>query len=452
MQQKGVLFDLDGTLLDSVGVWDGIGAAYLQARGLIAPQNLDRRLCAMTTEQVAAYFRTLGARDSVEAIAHALREAPLAAYRQTVPARPGARALLQALAARGIPMGIVSSTNARCIRPALERLGLSGYFSFLLCADDFGSGKDRPDIFLEGAKRLGTAPAETLVFEDSLYAMRTAKKAGFSVAAVEESHAAPDRSQIAQAADLVLHELSDFPLSFLKTGPQSCCAVIVAAGASRRMGFSKIEASIGGLPVLVRTLMAFQKTRGITRMVVVCPPEKTAYFRAWLSGWGFGGQVAAVVPGGETRQQSVAAGVRAAGDADWLAIHDGARCLVTPWEIARVLTDARRYGAAALAVPVKDTVKLADHTGMVETTPPRERLWAVQTPQVFPREQFVALLPTARPADTDDCQLFERAGLPVHLCPGSYENLKLTTPDDLLSAQEILRKRKEQEDANRTRV
>ena len=146
----------------------------------------------------------------------------------------------------------------------------------------------------------------------------------------------------------------------------------------------------------------------------------------------------AVVPGGSTRQESVRNGVRALSpDCTLAAIHDGARPLVTPEVFARCIEAARSCGAATAAVPVKDTIKLADEAGRVLDTPDRSRLWAVQTPQIFDRERYLRAAEEAERRGlscTDDCQLFEAMGWEVQLVMGDYRNLKLTTPEDFLAA------------------
>lgn len=220
-----------------------------------------------------------------------------------------------------------------------------------------------------------------------------------------------------------------------------CCALILAAGASTRMGRPKQELPLCGIPALVYTLRAFEQTPCVQATVLVCPPGQQAHYCLLAQRYRCAEKLRAVVPGGETRQQSAAAGARAAGDCDFLAVHDGARVLVTPEEITRVVQDAQQYGAAALAVPVKDTVKVTNADGFVDHTPERSTLWAVQTPQVFAAQQYLSLLEAAEGDFTDDCQLFERAGQPVHLCQGSYTNLKLTTPDDIPAAEVILKAR-----------
>lgn len=229
---------------------------------------------------------------------------------------------------------------------------------------------------------------------------------------------------------------------------QFCCAVIAAAGNSTRMGLDcpKQFLPLLGVPVIVRTLAAFDRAQTVSAAVVVCRPEDTARMRGLLREWKIR-KVCAVVAGGESRQESVAAGLGAVPPkTDYVAVHDGARALIRPEEIDACVRDCFETGASALAVPVKDTIKVADARRRVLSTPDRSALWAVQTPQVFERAVYLRALEEAkrRGGDyTDDCQLAERIGVPVHLCEGSYENIKLTTPEDLSLAEEILKKRGE---------
>lgn len=223
---------------------------------------------------------------------------------------------------------------------------------------------------------------------------------------------------------------------------EKCGAVIVAAGSSQRMGgtTSKMFMELCGEPVLVRCLEAVSAPVCIEEIVVVCRQEDIPQVKA-LSG--HFPKVGAVVPGGETRQRSVENGLRAlSGACTLVAIHDGARPLVTTAEIERVVADAARFGAATLAVPVKDTIKVASSDGFIENTPNRSVLWAVQTPQVFSRALYEEAVRSAESSGqdfTDDCQLMERLGHPVYLTRGLYSNLKITTPEDIPAAQALWR-------------
>jgi 2-C-methyl-D-erythritol 4-phosphate cytidylyltransferase len=152
-------------------------------------------------------------------------------------------------------------------------------------------------------------------------------------------------------------------------------------------------------------------------------------------------RVACAIPGGAERQDSVAEGLRALpASVQWVAVHDAARCLVSPRDVARVIDAARAGGAALLAVPASDTIKRV-RDGRVVETPPRAECWAAQTPQVFRAELLREAIAKAR-ADgivgTDDAQLVERLGVPVRVVEGSRSNLKITRPEDLLLAERLL--------------
>ncbi len=213
-------------------------------------------------------------------------------------------------------------------------------------------------------------------------------------------------------------------------------AVIAAAGSSSRMGGrDKLAELLDGIPVILRTLAAVEAVPEIREIVVVTREDRVEEYRRLL---GQCSRLRAVVPGGSTRQESVRNGVRALSpDCTLAAIHDGARPLVTPEVFARCIEAAQSCGAATAAVPVKDTIKLADEAGRVLDTPDRSRLWAVQTPQIFDRERYLRAAEEAERRGlscTDDCQLFEAMGWEVQLVMGDYRNLKLTTPEDFLAA------------------
>ena len=218
-------------------------------------------------------------------------------------------------------------------------------------------------------------------------------------------------------------------------------AIVVAAGSSQRMGQDKLWLSIGGTSVIERTLRAFEEAETVERVIVVTRAAMVAQMSHLCREAGLH-KVSTVVEGGDTRQRSVAAGLAAvAGGCDFVCIHDGARPLVRPQDIDAVNRCAWQCGAAALAVPVKDTVKFTDADGVVQQTPDRSRLWLVQTPQVFDAVQFAEAMAFAEKSGeqfTDDCQLMERMGRPVQLYRGRYSNIKITTPEDALLAQALL--------------
>lgn len=218
-------------------------------------------------------------------------------------------------------------------------------------------------------------------------------------------------------------------------------AIIVAAGSSSRMGRPKLLIPLCGKTVLERTLRAFDASCADALVVVTRPEDQAAFQEAALSLR----TPCRFVSGGATRQESVANGLRAVEEQTTLiAVADGARPLITPEEIDRVIQKASETGAAAAAVRVKDTIKQADGNGVIVGTPDRATLWQVQTPQVFDAALYRKAMAAALEAGadlTDDCQLVERLGVKVTLVEASYENLKVTTPEDVVTAEAIIKRR-----------
>lgn len=223
-----------------------------------------------------------------------------------------------------------------------------------------------------------------------------------------------------------------------------CGAVIAAAGSSTRMGEDKLFLSLGEEPVLVHTLRAFQAAPEIAEIVVVTRQELIVPVAQLCRDSGLD-KVTKVIAGGQNRTESVRLGVlELTSDPELIAVHDGARPFVTGEIIAETVAAAKKYGAAAPAVPLTDTVKELDGGGLAVRTVDRESLRAVQTPQVFQEGLIRAALQKALDDGvelTDDCAAVERLGMKVMLTPGSGENIKLTTPADLVYARAIWEER-----------
>lgn len=220
-----------------------------------------------------------------------------------------------------------------------------------------------------------------------------------------------------------------------------CTALVAAAGSSSRMGgVNKLLELLDGVPVLVRTLTALQRAERVDEIVVATREEDLVAISQLCRTYGIS-KCTKVIRGGEDRVHSVLlAALEADPRSELLAVQDGARPLVTPELIDRVVELAARCGAAAPAVPVKDTIKVVDGD-TVEATPERARLRAVQTPQVFQADLLKAALQGALDvgaAVTDDCSAVERLGKPVTLTEGDERNLKITTPVDLVIAEVLL--------------
>lgn len=217
--------------------------------------------------------------------------------------------------------------------------------------------------------------------------------------------------------------------------PRTCSAILVAAGSSRRMGFDKLAAPLSGVPVLRRTLEAFLAAKSIAEVIVVCPEDR------WkLLGGDFPKPVRRV-DGGENRQDSVAAGL-ADISSDYVAVHDGARPLISPADIDRCVAAAIEHRAAALARRVTETLKRADVDDLNTEAISREYLWFMETPQVFERplllEAYAAVTAWGLEV-TDEVSALEALGVRAKFMESSRPNLKITTPADLALAEALLR-------------
>ena len=224
---------------------------------------------------------------------------------------------------------------------------------------------------------------------------------------------------------------------------QYCGAVIVAAGSASRMGgIDKVMAPLGGEPMILRTVRAFEDCEAVKEIVIVTRKDLMGPIAELCSGFT---KVRSVVQGGSSRQESVKLGLLAfSKEVRLAAVHDGARPLVSGELIDKVIRAAHSYGAAAPAIPVKDTIKVLEG-GFIAATPDRSTLRAVQTPQVIDRDLLLGALEKAEQegtALTDDCSAVEHIGMRVRLVEGEERNLKVTTPLDLKIAELLLEEKK----------
>ena len=225
-------------------------------------------------------------------------------------------------------------------------------------------------------------------------------------------------------------------------------AVILAAGSSTRMGGqSKQFIELCGMPVVARTITAFDNSDCIDEIIVVCKKEEIDHYGDFVSLYGIK-KPFKVVEGGATRQESARCGVDAVHDkSKFIAIHDAARCLITDEMIYKVCHGAYLHGGAVLATKAVDTVKIADKNAFIDSTPERKTVWQAQTPQVFKVNAFRAATYVARDEQfegTDDASLLEHIQIPVKLVEGNRENLKVTEPLDIVIAEAILKYRENQ--------
>ena len=181
MNKPFAVFDMDGTLVDSMVYWQRLGREYLTAQGVTEGMDevLERIKPMTMAESSALFIETFGLPGTPESVMAEMNAVMDEHYRSDIPLKPGTEAYLSALKAKGAKLCVATATPEPLARACLERLEVLEDFEFLLSCDAVGSGKDRPDVFLEAARRLGAAPAETAVFEDAMFALQTAKDAGF---------------------------------------------------------------------------------------------------------------------------------------------------------------------------------------------------------------------------------------------------------------------------------
>lgn len=239
-------------------------------------------------------------------------------------------------------------------------------------------------------------------------------------------------------------------LDILKPGGHPyTSAVILAAGAGQRfsnVSGEKQNRELCGIPVIVRTITAFERCSLVDEIVVVCRAEDLEEYKTFSEKYGFK-KIKAVTEGGSERMESALAGFEQTSDkAKFTAIHDGARCLITPEQIESVLRAAYDKGAAAAGHPSTDTVKYSEDGMFIGETVERSKVWLIGTPQVFMSNMYRAAVYMAKKdgvSVTDDCMMAERLGFKVRLVDIGCENIKITNPEDIYIAEAILKKRED---------
>lgn len=209
-EMKAAIFDVDGTLLDTMDEWHDVGARYLTAMGIEPEPNLGDKLFNKTSITSAEYMiEKYGLNMTVDQVRDGINKTVEGMYFQRVGFRQGAREYLDKLIAEGVPMAIVTSTDGYCIRGAMERLGYLDKFVAVFSAADLGTSKKQPDIFYTALESLGSKPSETWVFEDGLYAMETAKKEGFRILGIYDEISRDDQDAIKEISDIYIKEFTE---------------------------------------------------------------------------------------------------------------------------------------------------------------------------------------------------------------------------------------------------
>lgn len=208
---RGVIFDVDGVLLNSMPVWENLGEIYLERLGIEAEKGLGETLFAMSLEEGADYLiENYGLKQTPGEIIAGLNREVQDFYGRKVPLKEGVRGYLQEFRDRKIPMAIATSGDRANAEAALKRLKVLSYFRAVFTCSEIGSSKSHPDIYYAAALQLDADPSDTWVFEDALHAIRTAKKAGFRTAGVYDRASGRDLAQIRDTADIYLPEFKDF--------------------------------------------------------------------------------------------------------------------------------------------------------------------------------------------------------------------------------------------------
>lgn len=218
---KGAVFDADGTLLDSMGIWDTVGEDYLRTLGYEPEENLNEIFRTFSLYQAACYYRSEYAVElSVQEIMDGVNRMIETYYLEEVLLKPGAAEFLCQLKKRNIKMCVATATDRYLIEAALRRCGVRDYFSEILTCTAVGCGKDKPVIYREAQRHLGTEKSETIVFEDALHALKTAKKDGFLTAAVYDFHET-EQMALKRTADFYLRDYSDTDIFWRKLDENS---------------------------------------------------------------------------------------------------------------------------------------------------------------------------------------------------------------------------------------
>ena len=208
---KSAIFDMDGTILDSMPIWDNVAAIYLESRGITPRPGLRAALLPLGGSQIPEYFqREYGVTEPVQVIADAINAIVEEFYLNDAPLKDGILQILSSLASRGIKMCVATATDRYLVEAALTRCGVLHYFERIYTCSEEQTGKDRPDIFFTAARFLGTEVAETCVFEDALYAIKTAKAAGFPVVSVYDLSADGQQDEIRALSDRHYKSFTDW--------------------------------------------------------------------------------------------------------------------------------------------------------------------------------------------------------------------------------------------------
>lgn len=270
---KGAIFDVDGTLLDSMEIWEDVAIRYLKSIGVEAEPDLPEVMFTMSLPEGAAYVKehyrlTRETDEIIQGVLDIIRKY----YEETAPLKPGVTKILEELSGKRIPMTVATSNNKEEVEAAFKRLGIASYFSRIFTCEEVGAGKTRPDIYMKAAEYMGTRPEETVIFEDVLHAIRTAKKAGFLAVGLYDEASKADQEEIKKEADWYAKSMEG--LDIMES--QKLKVVLTIAG-SDSSGGAGIQADIktmqanGVYAMSAVTALTAQNTTGVTGIMEVTP-------------------------------------------------------------------------------------------------------------------------------------------------------------------------------------
>ena len=270
---KGAIFDVDGTLLDSMEIWEDVAIRYLKSIGVEAEPDLPEVMFTMSLPEGAAYVKehyrlTRETDEIIQGVLDIIRKY----YEETAPLKPGVTKILEELSRKRIPMTVATSNNKEEVEAAFKRLGIASYFSRIFTCEEVGAGKTRPDIYMKAAEYMGTRPEETVIFEDVLHAIRTAKKAGFLAVGLYDEASKADQEEIKKEADWYAKSMEGLDIMV----SQKLKVVLTIAG-SDSSGGAGIQADIktmqanGVYAMSAVTALTAQNTTGVTGIMEVTP-------------------------------------------------------------------------------------------------------------------------------------------------------------------------------------
>ena len=265
---KGAIFDVDGTLLDSMEIWEDVGVRYLNSIGIEAEPDLGTVLFTMSIQEGAEYVKEhYRLSQEPEEIVQGVLDIISNYYKKTALLKSGAKELLEKLDKHNIPMTVASSNNKKEIEMAFERLGIAKYFDRIFTCEEAGAGKTKPDIYLRAAEYLGTRPEETVVFEDVIHAIRTAKQAGFQVVGIYDEASKDDQEEVQREADWYCREWAEL---MKKKTALTIAGSDSSGGAGIQADIKTMQAN-GVYAMSAITALTAQNTTGVTGIMEVSP-------------------------------------------------------------------------------------------------------------------------------------------------------------------------------------